>query len=129
MVRNMTEKPLSEKILTFYLPHERGQVWFDSMVAEVEALEAEAKTLKEQNEKMLRKFKRIPATIADAYNTNVELESRLAKAQDKLREICSGWGTDGCDETCDCDPNGWAGCYTRMIGEALGRPQAQSRHI
>ncbi len=46
-----------------------------------ESLEAENQGLKEQNEKLFRKFKRIPATIADAYNTNVELESRLSKAQ------------------------------------------------
>jgi len=53
---------------------------------EKKRFEAEVKTLKEQNEKMFRKFKRIPATIADAYNTNVELESRLAEAKKLVNE-------------------------------------------
>lgn len=67
-------------------------------VSEIEAVDKDRERLKsevgrltEQNEKLLRKFKRIPATIADAYNQKTEVETRLAAAHGLLEEYRRGF--------------------------------------
>lgn len=61
----------------------------------------DCKALEEQNEKMLRKFRRIPATVADAYNESVALREDLVLALETCQILQAGISWFNVDEQND----------------------------
>lgn len=45
----------------------------------------------------------------------IEQRNRLDAIETLLIDVCEYYGLESCNETCDCDPNGWEGCFTRKI--------------
>jgi len=51
----------------------------------------------------------------------------LDEIQKILMDACQDFNEGKCSPSCDCDPNGWEGCYTRKILEAI--PTVDSKDL